>query len=82
MELLKISLDPSKEIQDIILNYPAKIMNRPIIMNEKPIGFISDYDIDNNEIVGYIYLDKVGFELSTNLDDIYSMNISIKGDKK
>lgn len=82
MELLKISLDPSKEIRDIILNYPAKIMNRPIIMNKKPIGFISDYDIDNNEIVGYIYLDEVRFELSTDLDDVYSMNISIKGDKK
>lgn len=82
MELLKISFDPPKEIQNIVLNYPAKIMNKPIIMREKSIGFISDYDIDNNEIIGYIYLDEVGFELSTDLDRICSMNISIEGDRK
>lgn len=82
MEFLKISLDPPKEIQNIILNYPGKIMNKPIIKDKKIIGFISDYDIDNNEIIGYIYLDEVGFELSTDFDRICSINISIKGDKK
>ena len=33
MGLLKISVKPSKEIREIILNYPAININRPIIIN-------------------------------------------------